>query len=163
MSADLVLVVLVGALMIAGVAGTLLPVLPGLWLIWAAGAFFGLVGGFGTVGWVAMAILTTLAVAGTVASFVVPQRRASAAEIAWWGQVLAIILSVAGFFLVPVVGAPLGFVLGIVIASILVTRSLRAAIPAAWFSLKSMILVSGLQLGAGLAMFLVWIVWVIAR
>lgn len=163
MSADLVLVVLVGALMIAGVAGTLLPVIPGLWLIWASGAVFGVIGGFGTVGWVAMAILTALAVLGTVAAYVVPQRRAAADEVAWWGQALAIVLSVAGFFLLPVVGAPIGFILGIVIASILATRSLREAIPAAWSSLKSMIIVSGLQLGAGFAMFLVWIAWVIAR
>ena len=163
MSADLVLVVLVGALMIAGVAGTLLPVLPGLWLIWAAGALFGLVGGFGTVGWVAMTVLTALAVIGTAVAFVVPQRRAAAAEIAWWGQVLAIILSVAGFFLVPVVGAPIGFILGIVIASILATRSLRAALPAAWSSLKSMTIAPGLQLGAGLALFLVWTVRVLPR
>ena len=163
MSGDLVLIVLVGVAMVVGVAGTLLPVLPGLWLSWLAGLVFGIIGGFGTVGWVAMTVLTMLAIARTVAAFVVPGRRTSAIGIPWRGQAIAAVASVVGFFLVPIVGAALGFVLGIVIVSIVRTGSVRATIADSWSTLKSMMLASGIQLGTGVAMMLVWIVWVFAR
>ncbi len=125
MNGDLVLTVLVGLAMVVGVAGTLLPVLPGLWLIWLAGLVFGVFGGFEAVGWWAMALLTILAIAGTAAAFVVPGRRTSAIGVSWWGQALAAAASAIGFFLVPVVGAALGFILGIVVVSLLRTRSIK--------------------------------------
>ena len=163
MSGDLVLIVLVGVAMVVGVAGPLLPMLPGLWLMWVAGLVFGVIVGFGTVGWVAMAVLTVLALAGTAAVFVLPGRRTSAIGVSRWGQAIAAVASVVGFFLVPIVGGALGFVLGIVIVSLVRTRSLRAAIADSWSTLKSMMLASGIQLGVGLAMMLVWIIWVFAR
>ncbi|MCL1598292.1 MAG: DUF456 domain-containing protein [Actinomycetia bacterium] len=163
MNGDLVLIVLVGVAMVVGVAGTLLPILPGLWLIWAAGLAFGILGGFGTVGWAAMGVLSVLAIAGTAAAFVVPGRRTSAIGVSWWGQAVAAVASVVGFFLIPIVGAVLGFILGIVVASLLRTRSLKAALADSWSTLKSMLLASGIQFGTGLVMLAVWIAWVIAR
>ncbi len=163
MSGDLILIVLVGVAMVVGVAGTLLPVLPGLWLIWLAGLVFGVFGGFETVGWWAMALLTILAIAGTAAAFVVPGRRTSAIGVSWWGQAIAAAASVVGFFLVPIVGAALGFTLGIVVVSLLRTRSIKAAIADSWSTLKSMMLASGIQFGTGVVMVVVWVAWVIAR
>ncbi len=161
MSSDLVLIVLVGAATVVGVAGTLLPMLPGLWLIWAAGLVYGVVGGFGTVGWVAMGVMTVLAIVGSAAAFVVPGRRTSAIGVSWWGQAVAAIASVVGFFLVPIVGAALGFILGIVVASLLRTRSIRAALQDSWSTLKSMLLASGIQFGIGIVMVVVWVAWVL--
>lgn len=163
MNGDLVLIVLVGVAMVVGVAGTLLPVLPGLWLIWLAGLVFGVFGGFEAVGWWALGLLTILAIAGTAAVFVVPGRRTSAIGISWWGQAIAAAASAVGFFLVPVVGAALGFILGIVVVSLLRTRSIKAAIADSWSTLKSMMLASGIQFGTGVVMVVVWVAWVIAR
>ncbi|MEA3511412.1 MAG: DUF456 domain-containing protein [Actinomycetota bacterium] len=161
MSADTLLVVLVAVVMVIGVAGTVLPILPGLWVIWGAAAFYGTLAGFGTGGWIAMAAITVLAAAGTASAFYLPQRSATAVGVPWWGQVIALGFAVAGFFLVPVVGAPLGFVVGILLTTIVRERHVAGALKATWATLKSMLIASGVQLAAGVVMMLVWAVWVI--
>jgi uncharacterized protein YqgC (DUF456 family) len=159
-SADTLLVVLVAIVMVIGVAGTVLPILPGLWVIWGAAAVYGILAGFGTGGWIAMAVITVLVITGTASAFYLPQRSAASVGVPWWGQVIALCFAVAGFFVVPVVGAPLGFVLGILLTTIARERDLVGALAATWATLKSMMLASGLQLVIGVAMTVVWVVWV---
>ena len=160
MNADTLLVVLVAAVMVIGVAGTVLPILPGLWVVWGAAVVYGLFGGFGVAGWVAMVVITGLAAGGTAASIYLPHRKASEIGVRWWGQLLALGLSIAGFFFVPVAGAPLGFALGILIAMILTERQIPAAVVATGHTLKSMLIASGIQLAIALTMVAIWIVWV---
>jgi len=159
-SADTLLVVLVAAVMVVGVAGTVLPILPGLWVIWAAAAFYGVLAGFGTGGWIALTVITVLAVVGTISAFYLPQRKASSIGVPWWGQVIALGFAVAGFFVVPVVGAPLGFVVGILLATIVRERHIGGALSATWATLTSMLIASGVQFAIGLMMMAVWVLWV---
>lgn len=160
MNADTLLIVLVAAVMVIGVAGTVLPILPGLPVIWAAALAYGLVTGFGTGAWVAMALITVLVAAGTAAGFYLPQRSAASIGVPWWGQLIALALAVAGFFTVPVVGAPLGFVLGIFLATLGRDRHLSGALRATRSTLKTMLVTSGVQFATGLMMMAVWVVWV---
>lgn len=156
------LVVVVGVAIAVGIVGTIAPVLPGLWLIWAACLVYGLIAGFGTVGWIAMGVITVIATGATAAGFVLPQRGATGAGVSPLGQVLAFILAIAGFFIVPVVGAPIGFALGILVAALAQSRRLGPAWTMTLSTLKSMLLASGVQLAGGLAMALVWVGWVVA-
>ena len=160
MSSDTALVVLVAIVMVIGVAGTVLPILPGLWLVWAAALAYGLFGGFGIGGWIAMALITGLAAAGTASGVYLPQRKAASIGVPWWGQVVALVGAVAGFFIVPVIGAPLGFVVGILVVTLVRERHFQGAFAATWVTLKSMLLASGLQFAVGLAMVALWVVWV---
>lgn len=150
---------LVGLAMVVGIAGTLLPVVPGVALIWAAALVFGLVEGFGVVGWAAMVVITALGVAGVVAGVRFPQRAAAAGGIDWRGQLLAFALAVVGFFVIPIAGAPIGFVVGIY----LVARSRHGA--EAWpitkRTVRAMIVAAGLQFVAALAMAGTWLVWAV--
>ena len=160
MSSDTLLVVLVAIVMVIGVAGTVLPILPGLWVVWAAALAYGLFGGFGVVGWIAFALITALAAAGTASGVYLPQRRAASIGVPWWGQLVALGCAVAGFFIVPVIGAPLGFVLGILLVTLARERHFQGALAATRATLKSMLLASGRQFAAGLAMVALWVVWV---
>jgi uncharacterized protein len=151
---------LVGVVIVIGLTGTLLPVLPGLGLIWLAIFAYGLIGGFGPLGWTAMAVITALLIAGTIAAVRVPQRAAAAGGIGWRGQLAALVLAVIGFFVIPVVGAPIGFVAGVYLAARRLDRV------TAWETTKStlraLVLAAGVQFIAGLGMALTWGVWVIA-
>jgi len=158
-TADTALVALVAIAMVIGVAGTVLPILPGLWLIWAAALGYGMFGGFGVGGWIAMTIITILAIAGTASGVYLPQRKAASIGVPWWGQLIAFVCAVAGFFIVPVVGAPLGFVVGILLVTLSRERHFQGALVATWETLKSMLLASGLQLVAGMAMVVLWVIW----
>ena len=160
MSSDTLFVVLIAVIMVIGVAGTVLPILPGLWVIWAAAAVYGAVAGFGTGGWIALGVITALAVAGTVSALYLPQRTAASVGVPLWGQLIALGLAVAGFFVVPVVGAPLGFVVGILVTTIVRERHIAGALNATWATLKTMLLASGVQFAVGLMMMSVWVIWV---
>lgn len=153
---------LTGLVVAVGVVGTVLPILPGLWLIWGACLVFGLLEGFGVAGLVAMAIITVLAAAGTAAGVVLPQRSASAIGMSVRDQLVALAFGIAGFFAIPVVGAVVGFVTGVFVVASLKTRDLRAASSWTWASLKSFGVVAAAQFGAGLLMAVVWVGWVIA-
>ena len=161
MFADAMAIVLAAVLMAAGLVGTVLPILPGLWLMWAGGMSYGLITGLDTTAWIAIAVLTVIAFGGSAAAFAVPQREAASIGIPLWGQVVATITAVVGIFTIPVVGAPLGFLVGVVLVQWIVTRDLRSAPHTAWATVRSLLLASGLQFAAGLLMIATWFVWVL--
>ena len=156
------MVPLVALVMAVGLVGTVVPVVPGLGLVLAAGVVYGLVEGFGSVGIAAIVVMTALASAGTAAGFVVPRRAAGAAGAApaslWLGAVLALI----GFFVVPVVGLPLGGAVGIFIGEQVRTGDAPAAWRATTATLAGFGLAALAQFGAGLLMVVTWVVWVLA-
>jgi uncharacterized protein YqgC (DUF456 family) len=155
------LVFLVGLVIAVGVVGTLLPILPGLWLVWGACLGYGLIDGFSTVGWVAMTLVTILAVVGTAAGLVLPQRFASGAGIAARWQVLAAVLAVVGFFAIPVVGVIVGFVLGIALGAYVESRDAARSWSATVATLRGIAIGTGVQFVAALLMAVVWAVWVV--
>ena len=75
---DVALVTLIGLVMAVGLFGTLLPLLPGLPIIWAAALVYGLAEGFDGAGLVSFVLITLLAVVGIIAGFVLPHRRVAA-------------------------------------------------------------------------------------
>lgn len=159
---DTNLVPLLALVMAVGAVGTVVPLLPGLSLIWGAGLVYGLDEGFGAVGVAAFATMTALAAAATVAGWVVPKRRAAGAGASRGSVWLGIAAAVVGFFVVPVVGLPLGGVLGIYVGEHVRTHDAGAA----WATTRATITGFGiaalLQLAAALAMIAAWVVWVVA-
>jgi uncharacterized protein len=154
------LVPLLAVVMAVGAVGTVVPVLPGLALIWAAALVYGLAAGFGVVGVGAFAAITALAAVATIAGWVIPKRRASGAGASRASVWLGITGAVVGFFAVPVVGLPLGGVLGIFVGEHLRTRNAAAA----WAATRATIIGFGVaalvQLAVALAMIAIWAVWV---
>lgn len=152
----------VGILMLAGLAGTLLPVLPGPLIMWLAAIAYGLATGFGPGGIIAMVAITAALAWGAWLSIRIPQRRAAGSGLGVGAQLLAAALAVAGFFLIPVVGAPAGFVAGIFLTRYLDARDIGTAWEATKEGLGSLWRAAAAQFGAGLIAFAVWVVWAIA-
>lgn len=145
-----------------GLAGTVVPVLPGLVLVAGATLVYGLVEGFGAVGTVAFVLIVAVGIAGTVAGFVIPQRSASAGGAPRTSILLGAAGAVAGFFLVPIVGVPLGGVLGIYVAERARTGEHDAAWRTTYATVRGFGVATLVQLGAGLVMAAIWVVWVLA-
>ena len=59
--------VITGIVMFFGLIGLIVPIFPGLVIIWLAALGFGLISGFTTGGWVLFSIITLLAVVGSLA------------------------------------------------------------------------------------------------
>jgi uncharacterized protein len=158
---DGVVTVLVALAIAVGIAGTVLPVLPGLVLVWVATLVYGLATGFGAVGWTAFAAISLLGVVGVVVGLVLAHPAAGASGAARTSVWLGFGLGVVGFFVVPVVGLPLGMVLGLYSAELARTKRPEVAWTSTWATIRAFGLSSLVQLAAGLAMAVVWLAWVL--
>ena len=107
--------VLVGIAIAVGLIGILVPILPGSVLILGAVLVWALELGT-TTGWVVFAVTAAFLAVGTVVKYVVPGRQLKDAGIPASTQWTGVALAVPGFFVIPVVGAFVGFVAGIYLA-----------------------------------------------
>ena len=107
--------IVVAAVIAVGLVGVLVPVLPGSLLVAAAILVWATELG-GTTAWIVLAVALALLLLGTVVKYLVPGRRLQRAGVANSTLLAGAALGVVGFFVVPVVGLPLGFVLGIYVA-----------------------------------------------
>ena len=104
-----------GLIIIAGLAGTVVPALPGVPLVFL-GLFIGAwIGHFETVGWVSIGVLAALAALAWIIDFVAAAagaRYLGASSRAFWGAtigaVLGLFFGIAGMLLGPFIGAVLG-------------------------------------------------------
>jgi uncharacterized protein YqgC (DUF456 family) len=105
----------VGALMLVGLVGIVVPVLPGLLLVWIGVAVWATERQDAT-GWLLLAVATALALAGSALKYLLPGRRMRAHGVPGRTMVAGGLLGLVGFFVLPVVGLFLGFVLGVYLA-----------------------------------------------
>jgi len=107
--------VVVGVAIAVGLIGILVPILPGSALILVAILLWALELG-STTGWAVFAVAAAFLVVGTVVKYVVPGRQLKDAGIPASTQWTGVALAVPGFFVIPVVGAFVGFVAGVYLA-----------------------------------------------
>lgn len=160
---DGLLFVLTAAVMAVGLAGVILPLIPGLGLIWLAALVYGLLIGFGTTGWIVLSILTLLLGAGMAAGVLLPARGSRSRGASTAVLVAGAMGALVGFFVVPVIGAPLGALAGVLLVQYRRTGSWEAA----WAATKGVLLGFGqtlaVQLGIGMVMIVTWAVWAMGR
>nr|WP_202387489.1 DUF456 domain-containing protein [Nocardioides flavescens] len=149
------------ALVIAvGLVGILVPILPGSILILGAAVAWAFSTG-GVLAWSVAGVVTVVLTGGAVVKYLVPGRRLQVAGIPASTQWAGVALGVVGFFVVPVVGLFLGFVLGVYAA-----EHRRLGAQRAWPSTKHALRAVGLsiliELAAGLVATLVWVGGVLA-
>lgn len=95
-----------------GLVGIVVPVLPGDWLILIAVVIWATEVGDSTA-WTWTAVSVALLVVGAVIKYAVPGRRLKSQGVATSTLVVGAVLGIIGFFVIPVVGLPVGFVAGV--------------------------------------------------
>jgi uncharacterized protein YqgC (DUF456 family) len=153
------LTIVVGLLIVAGLIGVVVPLLPGLPLVWAA-VFLWACETQSTVGWVILGIATTMALAGVLLQFLVPGRRMTKAGVPASSAACGAALGIVGFFALPVVGGVVGFALGIYLAERIRLGTHAAAWPSTNEALKAIGLSVGIEFLAGLAVATTWLIGV---
>jgi uncharacterized protein len=158
---NLPLVIATGFIMAVGLIGTVIPLLPGLPIIWVAALGYGFVDEFGRPGIVAMGLITVVMVCGIAAKWIVPGRRAAAGGASRSTLLLGALAGLVGFFVIPVVGLPIGAILGVFVGEQRRTKSSQEA----WKSTKNVIVGFGIgaliEVGTGLVMIICWLGWVL--
>ncbi len=139
-----------------GLAGIVVPVLPGSVLVLGAILVWALDVGSNTA-WVFFGIAATFLVVGTVVKYAVPGRRLKASGVPNTTLLLGAAVGIVGFFVIPVVGLFVGFVLGVYAAE----RG-RVGAAQAWPSTKQALRAVGLsiliELVAGMLAAATWVV-----
>lgn len=153
-------VVLVGIAILVGLVGVVVPALPGLLLVWGAVLVWALVERTAAA-WVLLAAATALVAVSQVVKYLVPSRRMRAAGVPTVSLAAGGLVGAVGFFVIPIVGAFLGFVLGVYLA-----ERLRLGNHAlAWSSTRHALKAAGLsiliELGAGLLVAGAWLATVL--
>lgn len=145
-----------------GLAGILVPLLPGTLLVWAAIAVWAVVQR-STESWVVLGIVTAILGAGIVVKYLWPAKRMRAAEVGNRTLLAGAVLGVVGFFVIPVAGLPIGFVLGIYLAELLARRDRSRAWASTVHAVKGVALSVGVELTAALLATGVWVAGVLAQ
>lgn len=112
---DVALNLLVGAVIAVGLVGVVIPALPGVLLVWAAVLVWTLATD-ADGRWVVFGLVTAIAAASQILKFLIPGRQLQAAGIPTRTLLLGVVLGVVGLFVIPIVGALVGFVLGVYLA-----------------------------------------------
>ncbi len=123
-----------------GLLGIIVPVLPGGLLILAAILVWANDLG-GTTAWTVFALAAALILVGAIGKYAVPGRRLKETGIPSSTQWTGLAFGVVGFFVVPVIGLFLGFVLGVYVA-----ERRRLGTEPAWPSTTSALRAVGLSI-----------------
>lgn len=151
---------LVAIAILVGLVGIVVAAIPGLILIWAAVLVWALVEQTVT-GWFVLGLATVLTVIGQVVKYAIPGRHLREAGIPRRSVLAGAVLSIVGFFVIPIVGFIIGFVLGVYLSE----RYRLGTHIRAWPSTKQAMRAAGLsiliELVAGLGIAGSWAISVI--
>jgi uncharacterized protein YqgC (DUF456 family) len=144
----------IGLIIAVSLMGIIVPILPGLAMeiiavfVWAA-----LTGG--AAAWSVAIVALLIAGLGTFLKYSIPKRHLNEVGIPNRTLLIATAVAIVGLFVVPIVGAPIGFVLAIyVMERVRVGRA--QAWPATKRSLRAVATSIGIELAAGLLIATIW-------
>ncbi|MEV6343904.1 DUF456 domain-containing protein [Actinoplanes sp. NPDC051851] len=146
-----------GLVIVAGVLGVILPVLPGLLLTWSGVLLWALLADVGAGWrWGVLAVATVIAGLGLVIKFLWPGKKLKGSGVPFASLLVGGVLGVIGFFLVPIVGLILGFLLGVY-----AMEAGRLGADRAWPSTRRALAAVGLsllvELASALGIAVVWL------
>ncbi|MCI4673883.1 DUF456 domain-containing protein [Candidatus Mycolicibacterium alkanivorans] len=150
-------VVLVALAIAVGLVGIIVPLLPGTLLVYTAIGVWAVLE-HTAVSWVVLGVVTAIIAASLLVKYGWPVRRMRAAEVSGWSLTAGAVLGVIGFFMIPVAGLILGFVLGVYLAELAARRDQRRAWASTVHAVKGAALSVGVELAGGLLATGVWVV-----
>lgn len=152
--------ILVAIAIAVGLAGIVVPLLPGTLLVWTAIAVWAYLE-HTTVSWVVLGVATALLGAGILVKYLWPARRMRAAHVSGRTLLAGAVLGIVGFFVIPVAGLLVGFVLGVYLAELVQRRDQRRAWASTVHAVKGVALSVGVELTAALLAAAAWVVGVL--
>lgn len=149
------------ALVMMAVGMLVIPILPGLLIIWVAALGYGISAGFGTLGWIMFALITALMLGGSVLDNLLMGAKAHKEGAPWWVVLIALASAVVGSLAIPIP------IIGGILAALLVLFLLE------WLRLKdakkALVSMRGMLVGCGwavvfrviigLIMIGLWLIW----
>ncbi len=152
-------IVLVALAIAVGLAGIVVPLLPGVLLVLAAIAVWAIIEN-NVTSWVTLGVVVALLAVTTLIKYLWPARRMRAADVSTWSLVAGAAVGIIGFFVIPVLGLVIGFVLGVYLAELAKRRDQRVAWTSTKHAVKGVALSVGVELCGALLATGAWVVGV---
>jgi uncharacterized protein YqgC (DUF456 family) len=149
-------IVLVAVAIAVGLVGIVLPLLPGTLLVFGAIAVWAVVENNVTA-WVTLAVVTVLLGVATLIKYLWPMRRMREADVRTLSLVTGAVLGIIGFFVIPVLGLVIGFVLGVYLAELANRRDQQVAWTSTKHAVKGVALSVGVELAGALLATVAWV------
>lgn len=145
--------------MLVGLVGLIIPVFPGLVVIWLAALAYGLATGFETLGIVLFVLITILMLVGAWTDNILMAALARQGGASWWSIILGMVAGLAGTILFP----PIGGLIAAPAVILLLEYWRRRDWGKSWQATRGLIFGWGLsflaRFGIGLLMIALWLVW----
>jgi uncharacterized protein YqgC (DUF456 family) len=145
--------------MLMGLALLIIPIFPGITVIWLAALLYGIVTGFDTLGIVMFVLITLGMIAGISADNVLMGAGARRGGASWLTIGVALVAGIVGTILFPPIGGFIAIPIAIFLLELARIREWRGA----WRATRGLALGWGLsflvRFGIGLVMIAAWLVW----
>ena len=151
---------LVALVIAVGLVGIVVPLLPGMLLVYGAILVWAVVE-HTVASWVTLGIVTVVVGATTAVKYLWPVRRMRRAEVPTSALLAGAVLGIVGFFVIPVFGLVIGFILGVYLAELLRQQDLRRAWASTVHAVKGAALSMGVELVGALSAAVTWLVAVL--
>ncbi len=149
--------VLVIVSMLLGLLGTLVPMLPGLLLVWLALLTYALVDGFQVITPAFFATLSFVALFGMSSDLWLPLLGARASGASWRSTLYGTVGALVGFFVGTLLGSIVGYAVGVLVAEYQKHQDWNLAFKASLGGLAGMGVSKLVQLGCGVLIFAAFI------
>ncbi len=148
------------AVMLFGLFGLVVPILPGLVIIWVPTLVYGIITGFNWANGILFAIITLLMLFGSVVDNIIMGQRARQQGASWVAITVATVAGLLGSVLLPPFGGLVAALIGLFAVEFIRLRSWNQALVSA----RSMAIGCGwaavIRFGIGLVMIALWLVWI---
>jgi uncharacterized protein YqgC (DUF456 family) len=150
-------------IMAVGLFGLIVPIFPGITVIWLAALGYGVVTGFSTLGWVLFAVITILLIVGVTIDNVLMGAKARKEGAAWSSLALGMLAGILGTIFFP----PVGGIIAAPLVVLLLEYNRQRDFNKALASLRGLAIGWGaafvVRFFIGLAMIGIWLVWAINK
>jgi uncharacterized protein YqgC (DUF456 family) len=157
---NVTIVVLTQIFMLVGMFGLIVPIYPGLIIMWLASLGYGVVTGFNTPAIVIFVLLTLLMLVGTLIDNVLLGAGARQGGASWLSIGVSLVAGIVGTIIFP----PFGGIIAMPVVILLMEYGRVQDWKKAWLALRGLATGFGLsyviRLGLGILMMVLWWIWV---
>ncbi len=154
---------LVLVLMLIGLVGLIVPIFPGILVMWLAALGYGVVRGFDTLGIFLFVVITLLMIAGSVVDNVLMGAGARHGGASWRSILVGMLAGVVGTLLVPPIGGLIAAPAAVMLVEYLRGRDWQQA----WRATRGLALGWGasffVRLAIGLLILGLWLFWALSK
>lgn len=157
---DTTIIIIVQLIMLVGLIGLVIPIFPGLWVIWGGALLYAIVIDFDTLAIVMLILITLLLIAGSVIDNIFMGAGARKGGASWLTIAVALFGAVVGTIVFPPFGGLIAAPLAVLILEFWRTREIRKARDALLGLVTGWGLSFLVRFGIGVVMMVFWWIWV---